>query len=282
MHPSSEHLAAPPVLYDPCMVESQRIRAWRPAVAGVAEVFHAHFTDHVYPMHTHDSWTLLIVDTGMVSYDLERHAHLAVDEVVTLLPPHVSHNGRSVTSHGFQKRVLYLDMSQLEEQLIGRAVDAPVIADPVLRGAIHRLHQALAHPGDEFAGESWLALVGEHLRDHLRVPATEPVKTSQLAHQLRDLLNACYIAGISLADASAALHAHPAHLVRAFSKEFGIAPHQYLTGRRVDHARRLLLDGLSTNSVAVDTGFYDQSHLNRHFKKIVGISPSAFARSAAG
>ena len=45
---------------------------------GVVEVFHAHFTEHAYPMHAHDTWTLLIVDDGAVRYDLRparaRHA----------------------------------------------------------------------------------------------------------------------------------------------------------------------------------------------------------------
>ena len=54
------------------------IRAWRPAVPGVAEVFHARFTDHAYPMHAHADWTLLIIDSGVVGYDLDRHAHLAL------------------------------------------------------------------------------------------------------------------------------------------------------------------------------------------------------------
>ena len=49
--------------------------AWRPDVPGVAEVFHARFTDHAYPAHTHDTWTLLIVDDGMVTFDLHRRLH---------------------------------------------------------------------------------------------------------------------------------------------------------------------------------------------------------------
>ena len=253
-------------------------------MAGIAEVFHARFTDHTYPMHTHGSWTLLIVDDGVVGYDLDRHEHVALDRVVTLLPPFVPHNGRAVSPQGFRKRVLYLDLTQLEEELVGPAVDAPVIADPALRTAIHHLHLALAHTGEEFESESRLALVGERLRGHLltREPPTTPVGAPHLAILLRDLLDARFLDGVSLAEAAALLHAHPTHLVRAFSKEFGMAPHQYLTSRRVDHARTLLLDGLSLPDVAATAGFYDQSHLTRHFKRIVGGNPGAFARGAAG
>src|SRR5687768_9676068 len=42
------------VLYD-FDVPAPEIRAWRPGLDGVVEVLHAHFTDHAYPMHAHDS-----------------------------------------------------------------------------------------------------------------------------------------------------------------------------------------------------------------------------------
>lgn len=263
------------------MVGHSRIRAWRPSLAGVDEVLYADITDHAYPMHTHQAWALLIIDKGTVRYDLDRHEHGAPDHVVTLLPPHVPHNGRSSTPHGFRKRVLYLDSSQLTEDLVGLAVDSPTLNDPRLRLRVHQLHQALRRPEDELEAESRLALISERLRDHLCRRATPrgPVRDPGLAYRLRDLLDARFIEGVRLQDAAATLHAHPAHLVRVFSHTFGMGPHQYLTGRRVDLARRLLLDGMAPRSVAAEVGFYDQSHLNRHFKQMLGTSPGRYARS---
>ena len=79
------------------------LRAWAPAVPGIAEVFHARFTDHAYPAHAHDTWTLLVIDQGVIRYDLHRHEHGALRTAVTLLPPHVAHTGRSATEHGFSE-----------------------------------------------------------------------------------------------------------------------------------------------------------------------------------
>ena len=147
------------------------VRAWRPEVPGVSEVLHAHFPRHAYPLHTHDTWTLLVVDTGAVRFDLERHEHAALRSRVTLLPPYVPHDGRSVTADGFRKRVVYLDADTLDVRRIGRAVDHPGWDDPALRGEMHRLHEALREPGDEFEAESRLALVTARLRAHLdRLP----------------------------------------------------------------------------------------------------------------
>ncbi|MGW2568732.1 AraC family transcriptional regulator [Streptomyces sp. NPDC001537] len=258
----------------------QEVSAWRPRIPGVVEVFHAHFTEYAYPMHVHEAWTLLIVDDGAVRYDLDRHEHGTPHDTVTLLPPHVPHNGSPATPHGFRKRVLYLDGTQLPDDLIGAAVDRPDLRDPVLRRRVGQLHTALTHAGDELEAESRLTFIGERLRSQLRpsAAAETPRPDPVLARRLRELLDERVVDGLTLDEAAGLVHAHPAHLVRAFSTAYGIAPHQYLNSRRVDRARRLLLDGRSPGEVATATGFYDQSHLTRHFRKLVGVTPGRYAK----
>ena len=275
----SNTAARRPVLYDSCVADDPRIRAWRPQVPGVAEVMHAHMTSHVYPMHTHESWTLLIVDDGMIRYDLHRHEHGALHEAVTLLPPQVPHNGRAATSSGFRKRVVYLDLSHLPADLICQAVDQPVLFDPLLRQRINQLHYALEEPGGELEAESRLAFVAERLKQHLSGHDKLPKASlgTDVAHQLRDLIDARFREKVTLRQASETIHSHPAHLVRMFSREFGISPHQYLTGRRIDLARGLLLDGMSPSLAAATVGFCDQSHLNRSFKRLLGATPGRYA-----
>ncbi|MBT2410426.1 AraC family transcriptional regulator [Streptomyces sp. ISL-12] len=258
------------------------VSAWRPRVPGVVEVFHARFTEYAYPMHVHEAWTLLIVDDGAVRYDLDRHEHGTPHDTVTLLPPHVPHNGSPATPGGFRKRVLYLDGSRLGDDLIGPSVDRPDVRDPVLRRRVGQLHAALARPGEALEAESRLTLIGERLRTHLRPAGARPARRDPvLARRLRELLDERLVEGLSLEEATALLPAHPAHLVRAFSGAYGIAPHQYLMSRRVDRARRLLLAGDAPADVATATGFYDQAHLTRHFKKLVGVTPGRYRTSTA-
>ncbi len=257
-----------------------RIRAWRPEVPGVSEVLHAHFPEHAYPLHTHDTWALLIVDTGVVRYDLDRHEHGALRDLVTLLPPHVPHDGRSVDLDGFRKRVVYLDEPMLDASRIGSAVDHPGWSDPALRRQVDLLHAVLPHPGETFEAESRLAMIRERLATHL-ARAEPPVvrRDPTLARRLRAMVDDRIAIGITLAEAAAELGASETHLVRAFTREHGIAPHQYLTGRRLDAARHLLLAGRSAAETAAEVGFYDQAHLTRHFTRLLGVPPGTFARA---
>uniref|UniRef100_A0AAU2JQK1 AraC family transcriptional regulator n=1 Tax=Streptomyces sp. NBC_00049 TaxID=2903617 RepID=A0AAU2JQK1_9ACTN len=257
--------------------------AWQPPVAGIAEVFHARFTEHAYPAHVHDTWALMVLDGGRVDFGLDRERHATgVSDAVILLPPGVVHDGRTVTEAGFRKRVLYLDTSVLPERLTGAAVDAPMLRDPALRERVHGLHLALGRERDPFEAQSRLAFVGERLRWWLagRGPVPYGAPGAPVAVQLRELLDARVVRGITLEEASAALGGvHPTQLIRSFRQAYGLPPHAYLTGRRVARARELLLAGMPAAETATAAGFYDQAHLTRHFGRHVGISPARFARS---
>ncbi|WP_433545942.1 AraC family transcriptional regulator [Streptomyces sp. CA-294286] len=261
------------------------VRAWRPAVPGIAEVFHAHFTRHAYPAHTHDTWDLMILDDGSVDFALDRQRHGATGSAsVLLLPPGIPHDGRTVTASGFRKRNLYLDASVLPQHLAGRAADAPVLDDALLRGRIDQLHTALAHPGDGFDAESRLTFIRERLHFHLAAlqPRAPGREANRLAAQLRDLLDSRTRVGLSLHEAAATLYADPTHLIRCFRQTYGLPPHAYLTGKRIEHARRLLLDGHRPAEVATTVGLHDQAHLNRHFTRHVGTTPARYQRTRSG
>ncbi|VWD02378.1 helix-turn-helix domain-containing protein [Burkholderia lata] len=69
-----------------------------------------------------------------------------------------------------------------------------------------------------------------------------------------------------------------------FRGETGLSPHRYLCLVRVQRAQDLLRAGLAPSVVATDVGFFDQSHLCRHFRRVLGITPRDFvaARPGAG
>lgn len=259
-----------------------RVRAWRPTVAGVAEVFHAEWRDHAYPPHTHDTWTLLIVDHGLIGYELDHHDHAAPRSGVTLLPPHVVHDGRTATADGFRKRVVYLEESVLGQRLIGAAVDTPLISDDALREQVSRLDRALT-ADDDLEAESRLAVVTERLTWHLtgRRPSKSLPPAAQVAQHARDIIDADPVAAVSIAAIAQHLSVSTAHLVRSFHRSFGIPPHQYVIGRRLDVARRRLLAGDDAAGVAAITGFYDQAHFTRHFKRLLATTPTRYQRSVA-
>jgi AraC-like DNA-binding protein len=70
----------------------------------------------------------------------------------------------------------------------------------------------------------------------------------------------------------------PGHLIKEFRRGLGLTPHAYLLQVRVEHARRRIAEGCSLVDAALASGFADQSHLNRQFKRVLGVTPGVFAR----
>ena len=259
------------------------VEAWAPPLPGIREVFHAHLVDYAYPPHCHDTWAVLIVDDGAIRYDLDHRECFAARTTVTILPPGVSHDGRPAPGlAGFRKREFYLDESVLSPKLAGAAVDQTALRDGPLRAALARLHDRLAGDGTAAGldAEAGLALIAERITGHLMRTPGPPVPASRhAARQLRELLDSRFTGDVSLAQAAALLNRSVPHLARSFTREFGLSPHAYVTGRRIDAARRLLLAGLPPAEVATAVGFYDQAHLTRHFKRHTSATPAAYARS---
>jgi AraC family transcriptional regulator len=84
---------------------------------------------------------------------------------------------------------------------------------------------------------------------------------------------------LTLTDLAAVAGLSSSYLIRQFKHTTGLAPHQYLIRRRVERAKELLVAGkLTIAEVAATVGFADQSHLNRHFKRLLGVSPREVVR----
>jgi AraC-like DNA-binding protein len=266
---------------DAVLPDSCRVEAWAPPVPGISEVLHARLVNYAYPAHCHETWAVLIVDDGAIRYDLDRRHCGAAGQTVTILPPGVPHNGGPAAGvSGFRKREIYLDGSFFPAGLTGAAVDNTNISDPHLRAAISDLHDCLLAGPEALDAEARLAWVGERITGHLSrlrppVPAPEP----GVAWQLRRLLDDHTSSQVSLAWAAVMLDRSIPHLVRSFTRQFGLSPHAYVTGRRIDAARRLLLRGAAPADVAAVVGFYDQAHFTRHFKRHTATTPGSYARS---
>jgi AraC-like DNA-binding protein len=107
------------------------------------------------------------------------------------------------------------------------------------------------------------------------------VRCSSHVSRARALLDERFTETIDLDALAAHAQLDKFRLCRAFREQVGMPPHAYVTHRRIARAQILLARGMPQAEVAATVGFYDQSLLHRHFKRIVRLTPGAFARAAA-
>ena len=66
-----------------------------------------------------------------------------------------------------------------------------------------------------------------------------------------------------------------------FREQVGVAPHRYICRLRLERAQLLIREGVPAATAASEAGFYDQSHLSRHFKSVLGMTPGQYVTAAA-
>lgn len=95
-----------------------------------------------------------------------------------------------------------------------------------------------------------------------------------------DYINDHLAQELSLEELAAIAQLSPYHFCRSFKRSTGFTPHQYVIRQRVERAKLLLKDGkMGISEVAFVCGFTHQSHLNRHFKRLTGVTPKFFSKS---
>ena len=101
---------------------------------------------------------------------------------------------------------------------------------------------------------------------------------SSLALDIKKYLDENYLEEFILDDLAKSFDLSVVHLIRVFKKEFGLPIHSYILNKKVHKAKELLSSNMSVSLIAQNSGFFDQSHLNRSFKRIFQITPKEYQK----
>jgi AraC-like DNA-binding protein len=205
---------------------------------------------------------------------------------VIVLHPDEEHDGGAGTEDGLQYRMLYLEPSLLLECLEADGVglpfvDEPVIGDPALAGVLLAALGELDRELDELFVDDFVSRVTGELSRHARMPRRPLGDVAwRQAQAARDYLEAHATRAVHSLELEAVTGLDRFALSRHFRAVFATSPHRYLLMRRLQRARAMIGAGEGISDVAAATGFADQSHLNRHFKKAYGMTPGQWAALA--
>lgn len=263
------------------------IRSGQP-VRGLERI-EARFAGEGYEPHRHDTYAIGVTIEGVQTFRYRGVSwHSLPGEVVVLHPDEI-HDGGAGTPQGLRYRMLYLDPVRLLEAGGSHAglpfVPAGVVADARLSAIVASLLADLDNEMEDMALDDRMVLLANALALHA---GQERAQAGIIA---RDAIARCcayltehYEAAIGSADLERVSGLDRFTLARQFRRALGTSPHRYLVMRRLDRAKRLIGEGQGLADAAVSSGFVDQSHMNRHFKKAFGMTPGRWAtlsRSAA-
>ncbi|WP_027177976.1 AraC family transcriptional regulator [Maridesulfovibrio bastinii] len=251
-----------------------------------------HGTDilNSFPRHSHSCYVFLRVDSGTRSISSNGKKLNCHSGQMLFINPNLTHRTASCpetvnSSHSYRAiciapevlRSIAEQISDTHEELPG--FELTPIYNESLEKDFNNFFQVLETEGvclssdaalNTFLSKALLLACGNP-----PVPAPSGMQSEALL-RTKKYLEENYIEKITLSELSAVACLSPFHLQRLYVENFGTSPQEYLIKFRVEQSIRLLKEGCTPAEAAMQTGFSDQSHFSRHFKKNIGISPGKF------
>ncbi len=254
------------------------------------ECLSARYRSHRYAPHIHDTYAIGVILSGAEAFRYRGGEHVATPGQVVCVNPFEPHDGRPVDD-GFGYKMLYPSrelIGELASQIAERPLEAPiireaVIEDPLLARAFTSLHLLMEDQAPRLQIDvHFTGTLSLLLRRHadFNCPARQLGRESQTIAKARSFIDDCYMEDVSLEDLANVTSLSRFHFLRAFRKETGTTPHAYITARRISRAKELLQKKTSISQIALECGFFDQSHFSRTFKAWTGVTPASYRKGS--
>lgn len=265
---------------------------WADDLGGL-ELFRATLSEFDFRPHSHEEFFVALTEGGVATPRYRGNSHvLSAGDLIVLNPEEV-HAGGPPVDESWTYRAIYPGpdlMRGIVGEFAGELPAVPgfggdVVRDPDVAAHLRRFHRLTELAGSSvLERESQLArtlvlLVSRHATG-TRLPRP-PGRERRAVAVSTDYLREHAAENVSLRTLARVAGLSPYHLCRVFRQTVGVTPHAYQAQLRVRRARSLLRAGLPIAEVATTAGFYDQSHLTRHFKRILGLTPGRYVSSIA-
>ncbi|VVD59066.1 AraC family transcriptional regulator [Pandoraea capi] len=248
------------------------------------ERIEAWFHGKAYAMHRHDTYAIGRTIAGVQSFSYRRSRRDSMPGNTIVLHPDEAHDGQAGTDEGFRYRMIYVDPALFQDVLGGSGLpflEGGVTTDPRIAAATEVLLQHVDHTVEPLEQNDALAELAHALAAVAGAPRARGKGDYFAACRARDYLRANFTRVVTLPELEVATGRDRWSLCHDFRAFYGTSPYRYLTMRRLDAVRRMMLCGVSLASAAADAGFADQSHMTRHFLKTFGVTPGRWLQIMA-
>jgi AraC-like DNA-binding protein len=267
------------------------IRVWRSQYLPSIELVHSISKASSLPRHFHEELELVIRQGDGWQFNYRGAMYSVPSDTFVVTQPGEVHHANWMSERDCTFRGLRIDLDLLQQvalEIAGRETDLPffpmpLIYDRDLTHQIVRVHQALSQSGSQLEQQSTIQnLVAQLILRCANNPPclTRLGKERQPVERVRAFLEEHYSQEISLEQLAQIAELSSFHLNRSFRQTVGMPPHAYQIQVRIIMAKRLLRQELSSEKVAIATGFASQSHFGTHFKRLVFVTPMQYVRDS--
>lgn len=228
-------------------------------------------------LHTHETAHLIIHLEGAYLSSAAHAPRVARHPVVVFNPPGTTHRDcYARDADGFRGRFVSIgvDLAHWRQWHAVASTDAWCSTFPIVMGAAGRVLRALHQQQDDLMESALVELIA------VASPAVEGRAhvPSWMARAIELLHDRC-TESVSITEVATACGVHPVSLARAFRRHLRATPGDVLRRARLDRACALLsCTDHAISDIAHRCGYTHQSHMNRHFREVLAVTPAMWRR----
>ncbi|QKF81550.1 AraC family transcriptional regulator [Halarcobacter ebronensis] len=228
-------------------------------------------------MHLHEQITLTAIKRGSLNLSFNKYSFELLPEEIAIINRDIPHCA-TINKKAKDGYVLYLDEKYLLDNGLQCEFSYELIKDVKFYNDFINLYNSLLDNKASvlekkenilFFCDSIFSLKEEKILE----------KKFNLSDKIKEYLDLYYLDDISLEELAQKFQISVVHLIRVFKNDFGLPIHSYILNKKVHKAKELLLNNMPIIEVAQNSGFFDQSHLNRSFKRIFQLTPKQFQKN---
>jgi AraC-like DNA-binding protein len=263
-----------------------RMQLWTSSLLPGVTFSNNSYSYHSFQPHFHDHYVIMIVDHGVNDGVCEKRKYQVTSSDILFINPGEIHTGNSYQGKHLQYSAFYIDVEFFTKHLLADGSCPPPVFTKLLEtntelvNRIKELIQCTRQERSQLEIEEKKVIVFRELLGNTQTHKQEIISNVSKAtvQKVKNFIKEQYAEQFSLASLTDYVGLSPFHLVRSFKQAVGITPFQFLRNYRVEKSKQQLLKKKSISEVAIEVGFYDQSHFHKHFKLITGLTPREFQR----
>ncbi len=249
------------------------------------ELKNATFQNRNFPNHFHDTYSIGLIKKGVEKVTINNQTLLATSNSVVIINPFEIHSNSFYDNEKWTYYSLYLNKDILKYCSKKQNLDNKpsfqfknIITDKKLYHQLYNFHSNPTEKTENKLTEIVTQLVVNY-QEEVDIKTKYYAKEINTINEIVAYFESYFFDKIKIDAMSKKYKLSSSQLIRAFKAHTGLTPISYVTLLKLNHSKKLILQNQSILHVALECGFYDQSHFTHYFLKFFGISPLNFKKN---
>lgn len=239
------------------------------------EIKSATFIDKTFPLHFHQNWSLAYNEYGCENISFSNSSFILNKNAVTLIPPYSIHKHWGNKNNPWSYKALYLNNDIIKNVAKKINIDYSFLASiPYFVTYIDKVFEMNEASIFEILNNLFLGALNDS-----GLPTNSGKNSQTRINDILEYLSLNYHKSITLEKLEKKFKINKFYLQKIFKKKVGLSPSEYLTAIRIENSKQFFHTATPLVDIALESGFYDQSHFTHCFSKYIGVTPGIYKRN---